>query len=116
MQQPSFNRYINEKTDLGVNYTNYVFTRGIFQADNEFQFSWQYVSQYKTGAPVTFKSQHSVVFQFIQGVPVISVPTSGASKNVIIDDIGIFAKSAEYKKLSKAVNFNVNPDILSKLS
>ena len=110
----TFDKYLNEKTDLVSNYVNYVFNKGIFQAENKFQFSWQYISQFKKGGQITLKSSPEVVFQFVQGVPVISVPSS-KSRNVIIDDIAKFAESNEYKALTKAVSFKIDSKILGNL-
>lgn len=110
----TFDKYLNEKTDLTKNYVNYVFNMGIFQAENKFQFSWQYVSQFNKSGAITLKASPEVVFQFIQGVPVISVP-SNKSRNVVIDDVAKFAESSEYKTLSKSVSFRIDPKILGNL-
>lgn len=104
-----FQMYINEKSDDVINYINFVFTQGYFIFDNDNYFSWQFFKNYsEDGDYEIYTKKDGVVFQFIQGVPVISVPSKKEGYNIIVNDIFEFYNSDDYKLLSKFIKTNYN--------
>lgn len=93
-----FQAYVNEQlepTQL-VNYKNYIFTQGIFITEDAIAFPWQSTSNFSDGPNYLKPRKQGIVFQFMQGVPAISVPVSvNESGNVIIDDIFEFLANEE---------------------
>lgn len=103
-----FQLFLNERKedDEIVSYKNYIFKDGIIILDNCTSFSWKYFKNYnKTGKYNIKTKKDGVVFQFIQGNPVISVPVSkDKSGNIVIDDINSFYTSNEFKQLKRYVD------------
>lgn len=106
-----FKLYVNEskKDDELLFYKNYVFTEGMIVLDDGFYYSWKYFTNFSEDGEMTIKTKKgNVVFQFIQGVPVISVPVKSFMKagNIIIDDTGEFFMSKEFKNLEKYIDLD----------
>lgn len=111
-QVKNFNKFLNENSNDPKYYKNYVFTQGIFNFNGDLEYSWHFIKQFSKDGVIKLKVLNpSVIFQFIQGVPTITVPARSheASGNVIIDDIDGFVKSREFRELNKFVKFTGLP-------
>lgn len=107
----NFQMFLNEQDNFKPPfYKNYVFKFGVLMFKGN-KFSWQYFTNFSDGvdAKLTIETfNDGVIFQFIQGTPVISVPVDDEveSGNIVIDDILDFSFSEEYKKLGVFINLN----------
>lgn len=108
----NFQVYLNEQENFRPSkYKNYVLKNGVLFIGNK-KFSWHYFTNFNQGsadAKFTIDTYvDGVVFQFIQGTPVISVPveTEEESGNVIIEDALDFSFTEEYEKLGKFIDLN----------
>lgn len=102
-----FRVYLNEQKneDELINYKNFVFNDGLIILSDFKVYSWHHFTNFNSEGTITIKTKRkNVVFQFIQGVPVISIPvTYQGSGNLIIDDIYEFASTKEFIQLQEYV-------------
>ena len=101
----SFELFLAEQQESKF-YINFILKDGyiIFEDGNEF--SWKYFKNFTKKGLYTINAKPGVMFQFIQGTPVISVPTNSFenSGNVIVEETGRFYSSKEFKILKKAID------------
>lgn len=110
MELKKFQLYVNEKKndDEIPSYKNYIFKQGLLILDNGMMYSWKFFKNYNNNGNLFIKTKKpGVLFQFIQGNPVISVPvTSDKAGNIAIDDVNKFYASDEFRKLKRFVDLN----------
>lgn len=104
-----FRVYLNEQKneDELINYKNFVFNEGLIILSDFKVYSWHNFTNFNNDeGSITLKTKRkNVVFQFIQGVPVISIPvTYQGSGNIIIDDIYEFASTIEFIQIQEYVS------------
>lgn len=105
-----FGAYVNEQLTESQQkyYKNYVFNQGIFISEDGSRIAgWKEVYNFSKNAKSNYflQTQPTTKFQFIQGVPVVSIQVSTFEKsgNVVIDDIDRFWGTGEFKYFNKYV-------------